>query len=124
MFEKINKWVCLISLLYSVLALQLIDILTYMWYHPMFSIHMGIMSTLSTIGQMFVYRMLTHFKQHIVPFVITTRKIFTVLFSIIYYGHKSTDAQFVAIAIVFFAVTIEFIVEMNKKAGGEIEIKN
>jgi len=45
------------------------------------------MGVLSTIGQIFVYIMIKQFKQHFAPFVITTRRIFTVGLSIIYYRH-------------------------------------
>jgi hypothetical protein len=55
--------------------------------HPLFGIHILGMGILSTFGQMFVYRMIKQFKQHFVPFVITTRKIMTVGLSIIYYHH-------------------------------------
>ncbi len=67
------------------------------------------MGILSTVGQMFVYRMIKQFKQHFVPFVITTRKIITVGLSIIYFHHDTNWQQIAGIILVFSIVTYEFV---------------
>lgn len=69
---------------------------------------------LSFIGQVFIYRLVKQFKQHIVPFVITTRKIFTVVLSIMYYNHEYTYWQVMGIIIVFGASSYEFLSEIGK----------
>ncbi len=66
-------------------------------------------AVLTSIGQIFVYRMIKQFKQHIVPFVITTRKIFTVVISIIFYNHPTTMMQVIAIVIVLFSASYEYL---------------
>ena len=73
---------------------------------------MVVMGVLSTVGQMFVYRMIKQFKQHFPPFVITTRKIFTVGLSIIYYRHQTNFYQIIGIIMVFVIVTYEFVSEL------------
>jgi len=45
------------------------------------------MAILAFIGHIFIYNMINNFKQHIVPFVITTRKIISVGISMIYFKH-------------------------------------
>jgi drug/metabolite transporter (DMT)-like permease len=70
------------------------------------------MGVLSTVGQMFVYRMIKQFKQHFPPFVITTRKIFTVGLSIFWYGHETNILQLLGLFIVFALVTYEFVSEL------------
>jgi len=75
----------------------------------MFLLHMFLMGTLSTIGQMFVYRMIKQFKQHFVPFVITSRKIFTVALSIMFYQHATNFWQISGIVMVFTIVAYEFV---------------
>jgi drug/metabolite transporter (DMT)-like permease len=79
--------------------------IAYIATHSGFLFHLLAMGVLSTIGQMFVYRMIKQFKQHFVPFVITTRKIFTVALSIIFYHHATNFAQIIGITIVFVIVT-------------------
>ena len=73
---------------------------------------MVVMGVLSTVGQMFVYRMIKQFKQHFPPFVITTRKIFTVGLSIIYYRHQTNFYQIIGIIMVFVIVTYELVSEL------------
>jgi drug/metabolite transporter (DMT)-like permease len=75
-------------------------------------VHMLAMGVLSTFGQMFVYRMIKQFKQHFAPFVITTRKIFTVGLSIFYYHHETNLFQIAGLVLVFFIVTYEFVSEL------------
>ncbi len=65
-----------------------------------------------SVGQMIVYWMIKLFKQHIVPFTITTRKLATVLISIIFFGHTTTLFQFIGIVLVFVVVIIEFTYEL------------
>lgn len=79
--------------------------LTFIGEHRLFLYHMVFMSVLSVFGQMFVYRMIKQFKQHFVPFVITTRKIFTVALSIMFYHHETNAVQIAGIVAVFGVVT-------------------
>lgn len=76
---------------------------------------MLIMGVFSTFGQMFVYRMIKQFKQHFAPFVITTRKIFTVGLSIIYYRHETNFLQLFGLILVFGVVTYEFVSELTEE---------
>lgn len=85
-------------------SLTIKSALVYTFYHPLFVIHLLGLSILSGLGQFVVYTMIKLFKQHIVPFVITTRKILTVVLSIIYYQHKTSLIQMFGMAIVMFAV--------------------
>ena len=87
MMVEINKWVTLLSIVYALICGEFSKTCNYMATHLLFTVHMFILGTLSAIGQMFVYRMIKQFKQHFVPFVITTRKIFTVALSIVFYHH-------------------------------------
>lgn len=63
------------------------NFIIYIIYHPGFAQDLLIMSLAAFIGQIFIYRMIKEFKQHTVPFVVTTRKILTVGLSIIYFKH-------------------------------------
>lgn len=86
----------------------------------MFLLHMSIMGALSAIGQMFVYRMIKQFKQHFVPFVITTRKIFTVALSIVFYHHETNAVQVFGLLMVFSVVTFEFVSELMGERSEQI----
>lgn len=77
---------------------------------------MIIMGVLALVGQMFVYRMIKQFKQHFVPFVITTRKVFTVALSIFFYDHETNFMQILGILMVFGIVTFEFVTDLMEPA--------
>lgn len=87
-------------------SLTIQNAVQYFFYHPMFVIHLIALSVLSALGQFVVYTMIKQFKQHIVPFVITTRKILTVVISIIYYDHKTSLIQMIGMVLVIAAVVL------------------
>lgn len=109
MMTEINKWVTLLSILYALVLGELFAMCTYIVTHRLFLFHMLAMGVLSAVGQMFVYRMIKQFKQHFVPFVITTRKIFTVALSIVFYHHETNSFQVIGLIMVFGVVTYEFV---------------
>lgn len=104
MMEHINKWVAIVSLCSMVASLTAPYAFIYCFFHPYFVVHLIALSLLSALGQFVVYTMIKLFKQHIVPFVITTRKIFTVVLSIIFYHHKTSMIQMSGMLIVIIAV--------------------
>jgi len=105
MMVQINKWVSIIAIIYSLLLFELRNMIQFMIDHDEFLLDMFLMGLLSTVGQMFVYRMIKQFKQHFPPFVITTRKIFTVGLSIIIFDHKTNFMQIFGLLLVFSIVT-------------------
>ena len=88
MMVSINKWCFIISFVALVLTGHMPLFYKFAWNHPLFMIHLFGMSICGFVGQIFIYKMIRNFKQHIVPFVITTRKIITVGISIIYFEHN------------------------------------
>lgn len=77
------------------------------------------MSVVSAFGQFFVYRMIKQFKQHVLPFTITTRKIFSVVLSIMFYKHQTHPIQQFGIVLVLGTVAFDFITEIQKKPSKE-----
>ena len=65
--------------------------------------------------------MIKQFKQHFVPFTITSRKILTVFISILFYHHKTNFIQMLGIFIVLSAVSTEFLMEISKPAPNNNE---
>jgi len=81
----------------------------------MLSIHLYVYSLCAFVGQLFVYLMIKQFTQHFVPFVITTRKIFTVGLSILFYGHETNAGQIIGLLLVFGLVIYEFISDLAEE---------
>lgn len=83
--------------------------------HPISLLHMLALGLMGCFGQIVVYWMISHFKQHVVPFIITTRKLFTVIISILYFHHESTIQQNVSLIFIFFIVLFDFYLEITVK---------
>lgn len=106
MMADINKWCTILALLVAIVTLNAWTFLVFMWEHIEFSVDLIIMSVVSGFGQFFVYRMIKQFKQHFVPFTISSRKILTATISIIFYGHQTNWIQILGISIVLFTVFV------------------
>lgn len=92
-------------MLYALLAGEIFYLTEFAQKSPRTVVDLLIFSVLGAVGQIFIYRMVKQFKQHIVPFVITTRKIFTVIISIIVYQHSTTTLQIAGIVMVFISAS-------------------
>ena len=73
-----------------------------------------IFSVLSAVGQLVIYKMIKLFKQHIVPFVIATRKCVTVVVNIVHFGHTINFKQVLGMGLVFVAIITEVFLNMKE----------
>lgn len=107
MYYAINKYTCLISLVYATIFQQLVYIATFIMEHSELQQDLLFYSILNAVGQLVIYRMIKLFKQHVAPFVIATRKCFTVIVNIVHFGHTINQNQGIGMAMVFTAILIE-----------------
>ena len=114
MLIKINKWCAVFSFIYLILSGQSKDFVIFCINHPDFMRDLVFLSLAAFVGQLFIYRLIREFKQHIVPFVCTTRKIITVGLSLVYFKHETSFGQVSAILVVFMATVYEFIDSIKK----------
>jgi drug/metabolite transporter (DMT)-like permease len=62
-----------------------------------------------------VYYVISNFKQHIYPLMSTTRKILTILVSIIIFQHNINADQWFALIIVFLSMAYELYDEVSSQ---------
>lgn len=110
----INKWCGLFSFIYLVVTLQIKDSTLFIVQHTEYLGDMLLMTVCSFVGQIFIYRMVKTFKQHIVPFVIGSRRIVTVAISMLYFHHKTNVWQILSIVVVLGATVYEFYDNITK----------
>ena len=123
MLEIINKWVGFISLAWLTFVDQkLLEALQFVGEHPLFLKHLICNAIIAYVGQSFVYWVVTEFKQHVVPFIISCRKIFTVCISIVWYKHETSIIQMSGIVIVLLTICYEFYSELRAKPQEKIAI--
>lgn len=118
---QINKWVFILTVFYSILRMEFLPIFYYIYDHPTFAIDLVLNAFMSSLTQLFVYYLIQKFRQHIVPFVITIRKILSVVISILWFHHSIGPVQWVGIVIVFMAAVFDFVYE--KYCAGTAETK-
>ena len=117
MYYEINKYTWMLGATYALITWQLPYIVDYALTHPEWVADMAIFSVLSAIGQLVIYRMIKLFKQHILPFVIATRKCLTVVVNIVYFGHTVNNRQLLGMLLVFAAIMLEVVLNTREKKG-------
>jgi solute carrier family 35 (UDP-galactose transporter), member B1 len=108
MMQHVNKWAMIFALCFSVCTGNLIPMMQFIFAHQQLLVDLLLIGLLSAAGQFFVYYLTNIFKQHIVPLIVGTRKIFTVGLSIIWYNHSISPMQLVGLLLVFVISIYEF----------------
>lgn len=75
----------------------------------------GTFCVVSAIGQNFIFITLTKFNALILTTVTTTRKFFTILGSVVYYGHELKEQQYFGIALVSAGLGLEMYGKYHKQ---------
>lgn len=117
MMQFVNKWAMILSVAFSVGMGHFLPMVTFLLAHQQLMIDLLLIGLLSTVGQLFVYYLAIRFRQHIVPLIVGTRKIFTVGLSIIYYKHKISPMQLFGLIVVLCISVYEFWIESEASEG-------
>jgi len=83
---------------------------------------LSVLCTCMAFGQMFIFRTITNYGPLVCSMLTTTRKFFTILFSVMVFRHELTRLQWLGIAIVFGALLFD--IYETLKATHENDIKD
>jgi hypothetical protein len=100
-------------LLLSLVSLQLPYTVNFILHHDELFLHIIMLGLANAISAIFIYKIITTFRQHVYPLVSTVRKCITVGVSILYFGHHIELVQMIGIVLVFGGVMLE--ISMNYK---------
>jgi len=92
---------------------------SYLVAHPHLTTSLAMFSLTSALGQIFVFWTIRTFDSLTFSTITTTRKFFTIVLSVVYYGHKQTTAQWAAIATVFAGLALETAESSGGKKAGK-----
>jgi solute carrier family 35 (UDP-galactose transporter), member B1 len=67
-------------------------------------IDISLLAIAMCVGQIFIFQCISEFGNLATTLVTTTRKFFTIIFSVIWFGHSLTSGQWFGVAIVFIAL--------------------
>lgn len=101
---EVNKWATVVMFIYLFLSFKLHVFLEFIVFHPSFAAQLAGHAIIAAIGQLYVYKVIKQFKQHILPFVRASRKVLTVGVSILVYGHATNIFQVIGICLVLSTI--------------------
>eukprot|EP01104_Vermistella_antarctica_P000645 TRINITY_DN10791_c0_g1_i2.p1 TRINITY_DN10791_c0_g1~~TRINITY_DN10791_c0_g1_i2.p1 ORF type:complete len:342 (-),score=77.97 TRINITY_DN10791_c0_g1_i2:51-1076(-) len=102
-----NAWATLYLLVASLCTGDLFESVAFIGRHPAVIKDILVFSVTSAIGQNFIFFMLYTFGSLSISLVTTTRKFFTLLASIVYWGHAMSTRQWIGLSMVFSGLFID-----------------
>lgn len=118
-----NLFCWIFTFFYSFTTGQLNNFLIFAELHPAVWKDVAYLSILGICGQYFIFYTINHFGPLTLSIVTTTRKFFTVLASIIIFGHSVSFVQWISIALVFGGVGLEMWNKISEKREKKGELK-
>lgn len=115
LFTSTSFFAFLYVFIFSFISGEGVEQLRFCWTHPSIITDILVMSILQVLGQISIYYVILNFKQHIFPLISTTRKVFSVLLSIVIFGHSLTGMQWLSILLVFGGLAYELAEELHAK---------
>ncbi|KAF9454855.1 UAA transporter [Macrolepiota fuliginosa MF-IS2] len=86
---------------------ELMGALTFVRDHPSIITPLAQFALTGALGQLFIFETLQHFGSLTLVTITLTRKLFTMLLSVIVYGHKLTKGQWLGAGVVFAGISVE-----------------
>ncbi|KAF1935057.1 solute carrier family 35 member B1 protein [Clathrospora elynae] len=86
---------------------ELSDALAFVTTYPSVGLDVLMFSVCGAVGQVFIFHTLAHFSSLLLVTVTVTRKMLTMVWSVVYFGHEITGMQWVGVGLVFGAVGAE-----------------
>lgn len=107
MMVNMNLW----SMMFLSIALigtgQIFDFISFVQRYPQIIVQLLLFSALSALGQFFIFWTVSDFGPLPCSIVTTTRKFFTVLVSVIFFGNPMLTRQWIATIIVFVGLFLD-----------------
>lgn len=102
-----NVWSTIIVFGAVIATGEFIKALSFIYRFPEVLISIIILSVSNPIGQFFIYAMIHRFGSLTNSTITTTRKFFSILFSVFWFGHPLSILQWISVAIVFASLAVD-----------------
>ncbi|KAF7968652.1 hypothetical protein HWV62_9787 [Athelia sp. TMB] len=90
---------------------ELADAIAFIRTHPSVLMPLGQFALTGALGQLFIFETLQHFGSLTLVTITLTRKLFTMLLSVVVYKHQLTLGQWAGAAVVFAGISVEAFVK-------------
>lgn len=114
-----NLWSTFFSLISVFWLGELVPALQFAQRNPSVWVYVIGQSLASALGQLFIFRMIRSFGSLTLSIVTTSRKFFSILISVFYFGHPLTTLQWTSILAVFLGLSFDMIGPKPKKPHHE-----
>lgn len=118
---SINIYIVFFVIIAAVVTGEIFDFIIFVQKHPEFLLRIASASLVGSLGQIFIYMMVSGFGSLACSITTTTRKLFTVLISVTLMGNALTIRQDIALVIVFGTLFADAYWG-KKKCGKQLEI--
>ncbi|KAG5679546.1 hypothetical protein PVAND_009106 [Polypedilum vanderplanki] len=119
MMLAMNWWSSIMLLIGIILTGEGKEFLAFAYKHPELYIHLILLALAGAFGQLFIFIMVAHYGPLPCSIVTTTRKFFTVLFSILFLGNAITARQWLGTVLVFTGLFADMF--MGKKDTNSVK---
>lgn len=110
-----NIWAVLLLIILCLLTGQAVEGYLYCSNNPQIVYYFLTASITSAAGQNFIFYTLSNFNSLTLATITTTRKFFTILVSVICYGHQLAQKQWYGVGLVFIGLLLELINKYQAK---------
>lgn len=104
MMIAMNAWSTAIVAVALILTGELFEFVSFAGRYPYVLVNLALLAITGALGQLFIFIMVSSFGPLACSVVTTTRKFFTVLFSVIFFGNALTSRQWTGAFLVFLGL--------------------
>lgn len=123
MMYKMNLWSTFFLLAVTLISGELFECIDFIKQHNNLITKIALFSSLSAIGQLFIFLTVSEFGPLPCSIITTTRKFFTVLASVFLFGNKLTSNQWIGTTFVFTGLTLDAISIDKSKTNVDKKLK-
>ena len=107
----INVYTSIVLLIVVIISQELLKFITFMKDHPHELIYLFFFGLTSAIGQNFIYYTITNFGPLSCSIITTTRKFFSVLFSVYVFSHGMSLQMWICVFLVFLGLGFDVFIQ-------------
>jgi len=113
---KLNLWSTGVLGLAVLITGELFEFVSFVRRHPDLLTHLASFAAASAAGQNFIFMTISYFGPLVCSLVTTTRKFFTILASVIFFGNVLSGRQYLGTALVFAGLLGDAVLAKKKAA--------
>ena len=117
MMKNMNYYACILLIIALIISGEIFTAIQFVIRHIEILYEILLFCILSAAGQYCILYTLFKFDSLVLTTITTTRKFFTILISILYYGHSLSLNQWIGVFIVFFGLALDIKNKQLRKQG-------